>query len=347
MPKQTLLTPGPVPFTGDLFPREAVSHTDPTFREGLKKLQNDLREVFGVSGFTAALTGSGSWGAEVAVFNLLSPTGKAVVLSTGLFGQRFAEMARLRGAQVHVVEADPEGRVPFGLLGEALRAVKPDLFACVHVDTSTGVAIPLHQVLEFVRATSPYTLTVVDAVASAGAMPLELDGLADYAFTASQKGLEGPAGLAPIAVSPRGLAHARPASWYGDLTRVWAFWEKGECHHTPSVPLLQALTRTTERVLAEGLRERERRSREAYAFLREALADGFTFPPEEVAAPTVAVLYPRRESPSTLLLRLREAGIIAAPGIGPTRNRAIRVGLFGKQALLAQELAEVLRGALA
>jgi alanine-glyoxylate transaminase/serine-glyoxylate transaminase/serine-pyruvate transaminase len=256
-------------------------------------------------------------------------------------------MARIRGALVHTVELDEEGKVPWGLLGEALRTFKPDLFATVHVDTSTGIMVPVHEVLEFVRAASPYALTLVDTVASAGNIPLALDGLADYVFTASQKGLEAPAGLAPIAVSARGMAHARPASWYGDLKRVWAFWEKGEYHHTPAVPLIEALGKALARVLQEGISEREGRSREAYAFLREALKRDFDFPPEAVAAPTVAVLYPKREEPSVILLRLKEAGFHVAPGIGPTAGKAIRIGLFGAQARVVQDLAEVLLGTLA
>jgi len=57
-----LMTPGPVPFAADLLPKEAVSHTDPTFRQTMRQVQDSLGKVFGTSGFTAALTGSGSWG---------------------------------------------------------------------------------------------------------------------------------------------------------------------------------------------------------------------------------------------------------------------------------------------
>lgn len=338
-----LLTPGPVPFKTEV-PNKALSHTDPDFRKTMKRLQDGLRQVFGTSGFTAALTGSGSWGGEVACMNFLDPTKRALVLSGGLFGARLAEMARLRGAQVHVVEFTEKGEVPWGLLGDALHTVKPDVFFCVHVDTSTGVMVPVHEVLEFVRGTSPYTLTVVDTVASAGVIPLHLEGLADYVFTGSQKGLEAPAGLAPIALSARGLSHARPASWYGDLTRVWEFWEEGRYHHTPAVPLVQALEKALSEVLREGIPERERRSQEAYAFLREALKEDFDFPPEKVASPTVAVLYPKGEDPSRVLLRLKEAGFVVAPGIGPTAGKAVRVGLFGKQARMVQELVEALLG---
>jgi alanine-glyoxylate transaminase/serine-glyoxylate transaminase/serine-pyruvate transaminase len=342
-----LLVPGPVPFDKQILSVQPRSHTDSTFRQTMRQVQDALGKVFGTSGFTAALTGSGSWGAEAGMMNLAGPNSKVLVLSGGLFGQRLAEMARIRGALVHTVELDEEGKVPWGLLGEALRTFKPDLFAAVHVDTSTGVMVPVHEVLEFVRAASPYALTLVDTVASAGNIPLALDGLADYAFTASQKGLEAPAGLAPIAVSARGMAHARPASWYGDLKRVWAFWEKGEYHHTPAVPLIEALGKALARVLQEGIPEREGWSREAYAFLREALKRDFDFPPEAVAAPTVAVLYPKREEPSVILLRLKEAGFHVAPGIGPTAGKAIRIGLFGAQARVVQDLAEVLLGTLA
>jgi alanine-glyoxylate transaminase/serine-glyoxylate transaminase/serine-pyruvate transaminase len=342
-----LLVPGPVPFDKQILSVQPRSHTDSVFRQTMRQVQDALGKVFGTSGFTAALTGSGSWGAEAGMMNLAGPNSKVLVLSGGLFGQRLAEMARLRGALVHTVELDEEGKVPWGLLGEALKAFKPDLFATVHVDTSTGIMVPVHELLEFVRAASPYTLTLVDTVASAGNIPLALDGLADYAFTASQKGLEAPAGLAPIAVSARGMAHARPASWYGDLKRVWGFWEKGEYHHTPAVPLIEALGKSLVRVLQEGIPERQKRSREAYAFLREALRKDFDFPPENVAASTVAVLYPKREEPSVILLRLKEAGFHVAPGIGPTAGKAIRIGLFGAQARVVQDLAEVILGTLA
>jgi len=342
-----LLVPGPVPFDKQILSVQPRSHTDSVFRQTMRQVQDALGKVFGTSGFTATLTGSGSWGAEVGMLNFVGPNSKVLVLSGGLFGQRLAEMARIRGALVHTVELDEEGRVPWGLFGEALRTFKPDLFAAVHVDTSTGIMVPVHELLEFVRAASPYTLTLVDTVASAGNIPLALDGLADYVFTASQKGLEAPAGLAPIAVSARGMAHVRPASWYGDLKRVWAFWEKGEYHHTPAVPLIEALGKALARVLREGISEREGRSREAYAFLRKALKKDFDFPPEAVAAPTVAVLYPKREEPSVILLRLREAGFHVAPGIGPTAGKAIRIGLFGAQARMVQDLAEVILGTLA
>lgn len=206
---------------------------------------------------TAALTGSGSWGGEVACFNLVRPTSRVVVLSSGLFGDRLAEMARLRGAQVQVVRAE-EGVIPWNLLKEAL-SLRPDVFGVVHVESSIGVEIPLVDVLELARKVSPHSFTVVDAVASAGAVPLKLQGLADYVYSASQKGFEAPAGLAPIAVSPRALAYAESPSYYGDLHRVWGFWERGMYHHTPAVPLIEALERATRRLLAEGLEHRRER----------------------------------------------------------------------------------------
>lgn len=336
-----LMTPGPVPYRVEEVP--VLPHTHPLFRQAAHRLQEGLAQIFGGMGFTAALTGSGSWGAEVAGMNFANHLTHAVVLRTGLFGDRMAEMFRLRGAVVHVVEA-PEGRVPWDHLKDLLITTRPTLFGFVHVDTSTGIALPHLEVAEFIRTLSPDTLVILDAVASAGTMPLELDGLVDYAFTASQKGLEAPAGLAPIMVSSRALAWAKSASWYGDLKRIYAFWEKGEYHHTPSVPLILALEKAVERVLAEGLAERKERSERAYRLLREKLAHAFDFPPEAVAAPTVAVLYPKCEPPEAVLRRASAAGFHLAPGIGPTAGKAVRVGLFGRQAEYAEALVEVLLG---
>ena len=55
----------------------------------------------------------------------------------------------------------------------------------------------------------------------------------------------------------------------------------------------------------------------------------------------------QEHDPSVVLLRLREAGFHVAPGIGPTAGKAIRIGLFGAQARVVQDVAEVLLGTLA
>lgn len=83
---------------------------------------------------------------------------------------------------------------------------------------------------------------------------------------------------------------------------------------------------------------------EMILLLQEALRGDFDFPPEEVAAPTVAVLFPKRESPEAVLARLEASGFRVAPGIGPTAGKAVRVGLFGSQAEAVQDLVEALLG---
>jgi len=337
-----ILTPGPVTYHSNLANVPQTAHTSPLFREAIRRVQEGLEKVFGATGFTAALTGSGSWGAEVGVWNLVRPGSRVLVLSQGLFGMRLAEMMHRRGAEVHVLSFE---RLPWGDLEEALTTLRPEVVGMVHVDTSTGLSLPYLEVAELVRQVLPETLVILDTVASAGAVPLRLEGLVDYAFTASQKGLEAPAGLAPIYVSARGMARLVPSpSWYGDLKLVHGFWEKGEYHHTPAVPLVLALDKAIARVLSEGLEEREKRSREAYTFLQEALKGEFDFPPKDLAAPTVAVLYPKRESPGAVLGKLAEAGFLAAPGIGPTKDRAVRIGLFGAQAKEAFGVVEALLG---
>ena len=106
-------------------------------------------------------------------------------------------------------------------------------------ETSTGVITrvdPFRKVADELGA-----LLVVDAVASLGGVPLDVDRQRiDICFSGSQKAISAPPGMAPITVGPRVEQMLRDRktpvqSWYFDLTMVMDFWGKDRTyHHTPA-----------------------------------------------------------------------------------------------------------------
>ncbi len=79
---------------------------------------------------------------EVAAANLIEPGDRALVVGTGYFSERMAEILRRYGAEVTEVTA-PAGEAPaLEQIREALQQKGPfkALFA-THVDTSTGVRV--------------------------------------------------------------------------------------------------------------------------------------------------------------------------------------------------------------
>src|SRR5947208_1031852 len=129
---------------------------------------------------------------------------------------------------------------------QATRAGRLKLVACVHAETSTGVRQPLPPVAEIARRHD--ALFMVDAVTSLGGLPVEVDSIGiDACYSASQKCMGCPPGLAPVTVSERAwqVATSRTTpvtNWYYDWQLLANYWGGAHMyHHTVPVSLLWGL----------------------------------------------------------------------------------------------------------
>src|SRR5579875_2102890 len=143
LPPRILLGPGPSelhPAVLQALATPAIGYLDPAFLPLLEQVSARLRGAFCTSNeLTLALTGSGTAGMEAALYNLLEPGDRAVVVAGGYFGMRIAEIARRTGADVVTVAA-PWGRaVDPDDVRRALAAAPTRLLAAVQGETSTGV----------------------------------------------------------------------------------------------------------------------------------------------------------------------------------------------------------------
>ena len=208
MPKYRLLTPGPteVPQQARLaLARQIVHHRTPEFRKLLAEVLEGLQYVFQTQNDVVLLTSSGTGAMEAAVVNLVPRGGKAIVLESGKFSERWRLIAEKFGIEVVRHE------VPWGDAfkpGDVARLLSqhPDAVAVYTTlsESSTGVG---HDIEAIGRVVAPTpALLVVDAISGAGAMPCRTDAWGiDVLVVGSQKALMGPPGLALLAVSPRGL----------------------------------------------------------------------------------------------------------------------------------------------
>src|SRR5207244_5683296 len=119
----------------------------------------------------------------------------------------------------------------------AIARVEPKVVGIVHAETSTGAWQPVEEIARIVREAG--ALIVLDSVTSLGAIPVEIDAWEiDAVCSATQKGLSGPPGLAPISLGPRAVEalnrrKMKVQSWYLDLTMLQRYWgSKRLYHHT-------------------------------------------------------------------------------------------------------------------
>jgi alanine-glyoxylate transaminase/serine-glyoxylate transaminase/serine-pyruvate transaminase len=348
VPERLLLGPGPSPVEPRVtraMTAPALSHLDPAMMTMLDAIRDRLGRVFraGEGAFTFAVSGTGTSGMETAVASLVRPGTRAVVVVTGYFGERLAQVLERYGATVGRANVEWGRACAPEDLDSFLRAMPapPNVVAMVHGETSTGVLNPVGDLCRI--ATAAGAMTIVDCVTTLGAHPVDAGGWgADAVYSCTQKGLGAPSGLAPITFSRRAVesAAARSAqpgdargSFYFDLNLLSDYWLNRKYHHTISAPLVYALDEALEIVLEEGLDARSARHRTNHLALVEALAPmGMELlpPPAERLWSLNAVKIPESvEDAPTRKQLLDRFGIEIGAGLGPLTGKIWRVGLMG------------------
>ena len=340
---RVLLGPGPSmahPRVMRALSAPTIGHLDPELLALYAEEQDLLRTVFQTNNeWTFALSGTGTSGMEAALVNLVEPEDEVLVAIHGYFGERLAEIAARVGGQVDRINR-PLGEI-FTLeeIEAALKQKQYKLFAIVHAETSTG-AEQLH-IKEIADLTHRYgTLLLLDTVTSLGNIPLKIDEWGvDAAYSASQKGLGAPSGLAPITMGPNAKSKienrkSTVASFYLDLQAYANYWTGAHAyHHTASANLHYALAEGLRVIVEEGLDNTFARLRGNAETLWRGLED-MDMPPfiplEYRLPPLTTAQVPAGVDPHQIRARLlNEYNIEIAAGFGALKDKVWRIGLMG------------------
>jgi alanine-glyoxylate transaminase/serine-glyoxylate transaminase/serine-pyruvate transaminase len=348
-----LLGPGPsltAPRVMRAMASPTVSHLDPLMLALLDDIRARLGRLFHApeGSFAFAVSGTGTSGMETVVANLVEPGKRVLVVVTGYFGDRLAQMCERYGATVTRLDVEWGRAATPDALKLALTKSPADIVALVHAETSTGVLNPIDQLAAVARAHG--ALVIVDAVTSFGGHPLEVQAWdIDACYSCTQKCLGAPAGLAPVVFTPRALEkRVKCRSFYFDLALLEDYWLRRKYHHTMSSTLVYALDEALAIIEEEGLEARWRRHERNHLLLLRQLGElGLSvLPPEGERLWTLnAVRVPDGVDEAMVRKRLLEDyGIEIGAGLGPLAGKIWRVGLMGASS--APRLVVLLTGAL-
>jgi alanine-glyoxylate transaminase/serine-glyoxylate transaminase/serine-pyruvate transaminase len=346
--ERVLLGPGPsliAPRVMRALAAPVLSHLDPDFVPLLDDVRASLQRVFRADNksLTLATSGTGTSAMEAAVANVVSDGMRGVVIVTGYFGERLAQIFERYGARVRRIDVEWGRAVDPQRLRDELSREAADVVGIVHAETSTGVRNPVKELAAIAREKG--ALTIVDTVTSLGGQEFDLAGWGvDVAYSCSQKCIGAPSGVAP-------LVNCR--SFYLDLRLLEDYWLGRKYHHTMCTSLIYALREALQMVEEEGLPARQARHERHHL----ALAAG-------VDAMGLSLLPPAGERLWTLNTIRVPTGVDEAAirktllttynievgaGLGPLAGKIWRVGLMGASSTpqtLLQFLA-ALEGALA
>jgi alanine-glyoxylate transaminase/serine-glyoxylate transaminase/serine-pyruvate transaminase len=348
-----LLGPGPsltAPRVMRAMAAPTVSHLDPLMLALLDDVRARLTRLFRApeGSFALAVSGTGTSGMETTVANLVQDGTRVLVVVSGYFGDRLAQMCERYGATVTRLDVEWGRACEPDALRRALKASPADIVAIVHAETSTGVLNPIERLAPIAREHD--ALVLVDAVTSFGGHPLDVSAWGiDACYSCTQKCLGAPSGLAPVVFGPRALARrVKCRSFYFDLQLLEDYWVRRKYHHTMSSTLVYALAEALTIVEEEGLEARWARHERNHRTLIDRLKPlGLSvLPPEGERLWTLnAVRVPDGVDEAAVRKHLlEEYHIEIGAGLGPLAGKIWRVGLMGASS--SPRLILLLAGAL-
>jgi alanine-glyoxylate transaminase / serine-glyoxylate transaminase / serine-pyruvate transaminase len=321
----------------DIYSDEMVELTDSLLR--------DLSKLFATKGraYIHIANGHGAW--EAVLSNVLSRGDKVLVLESGRFAIGWGNTAAAMGAEVEVLKGDWHRAIRPAEVEARLRQDKNHeikAILAVQVDTASGAYNDIEAIGKVIKATGHPALFMVDAVASLGCMPFEMDAWGiDVAMSGSQKGLMTPPGLGFVAANDR----AREVHRKADLrTPYWDWTEREGIEHyrkyagTAPVHLLFALRQAIDMLFDEKLENAFLRHRLLAEAVRRAVAAwgegqvlGFNIAEPSGRSNTVTtVIMNGDHDPKALHKYCKEkCGVVLGVGIGELHGQAFRIAHMG------------------
>ncbi len=340
--KQLLMIPGPTPCPASVLLAHAnpmINHRGPQFQAVLSEVATNLKKVFKTQNDVYILTSSGTGAMEAAIVNTLSPGDKVLSLSIGNFGNRWAKIAKVFGADVDKMSFPLGTAVDVAAVRTRLQADNAKEIKAVLVqfnETSTGVVNPMAEISAVVHEHG--ALLLVDAVSGLGAIDLDSDALGlDVVCAGSQKAFMCPPGLAFISFSPRALEAAKVAKmprFYFNILDAKEFADKGQTPWTPAIPQffgMQVGLRLMFEETMEGFQARHLRLRNAVRAGVVALGLDLFVKDETIASPIItAIAAPEGIGPDAIRkLALNKYGVVFAVGQDTLKTTHFRIGHLG------------------
>ena len=337
MKKKWLFTPGPTPIPSEALLAMAQPidyHRSKDTVTLIKDVLTKLKHVFQTENDVLFLTSSGTGGMEGAVANLLSRGDKVIVIRSGKFGERWADICTAFGIQIIPIDVTWGDAVEPEAV-EVLLTENPDIKAVFATlcETSTGV---LHDIEALARLTRTRpTLLIVDAVSGLGADDLQMDNWGvDVIVSCAQKGLMTPPGLAVVALNQRAwdaVERSDLPKYYFDFRKAYTSGLEGSVPYTPAVTLLTALQCALNRIYEEGIRNTiARHSRLATATRSAVKALGLSLFAASPANTVTSIRLPEEvDGKAFINLMLDKYGITYAGGQSQLSGKIVRIAHLG------------------
>jgi len=316
-----------------------INHRSDDFRKLYKDIVNKTQRVFETENDIVVLTTSGTGAVETSVVNLIKKDDLVIIPVNGEFSTRLADLIDNYGGKTIRINSPYGQNPPIEKIEEAFeKNSNIKALYVVYNETSTGTTLRnLSKLGDICKAHGAYF--VVDAVSILGGDELPVDKWnVDICFTATQKALAAPPGIAPISISKEAkkyMIENPPPSQYLNLKRYFKYYNDSfETPFTPAVSLFYAYQEALNIIIEEGMENRIHRHRKcANAFYSGLEALGFTpfADADSRSNVVIAVNYlPGIDDKKFRELISTKFKVLIAGGFGELKGKVFRVGCMGE-----------------
>jgi aspartate aminotransferase-like enzyme len=318
-----------------------VGFTSKEFVDAMSFSLKFLRKLMEVGeSYQPFIIPGGGTSAMESVTSLLRKGDKVLVVSNGVFGNRWIDIFSRYPVNVKALKAKAGYYVKPEEIEEEVKKDHYTMVTMTHVETSTGVREPIAEVTKRIR--DYVDLIVVDGVASVGGEEVRAeDWKIDVFLTASQKAIGTPPGAGLLVLSENAtkrLGEDNIAGYYLNLKNwigVMQSMEKGKASYFSTLPvhLILMIKKAFELIETEGIGNRIRRHEIVSSAIRkgiEALGLEIVAKTPEAYSNTVTGVMLKKVNPNDVLSMSLTEGIEFAPGVHPDLvGKYFRIGHMG------------------
>ena len=344
-----MFTPGPT----EVHPRvlQAMARPlqnpdlDPDFFTFYDDLCEKVKKIMRTRSDVILHSGEAIIGLEAAVASLVIPGEKVLAMSSGIYGDGFANFVQMYGGKPVTVKFPYDEIVRPEEVERFLEKEKDiEVATLVHCETPSGTLNPLKEIGKICGDHG--VILIVDAVSSVAGVPVETDEWnLDINIVGSQKCLSAPPGVGIISVSDnawekmerRDKKNTINCRYLNLLAWKRDWFENREFPYTHTVSLLYALDEACNLILEEKLEKVYMRHEKIAIATRQAVkAMNLELYPkeEEYCSNTVtAIKIPQGIEDEKLRNHiLQKYGVMIAGNWGELKGKVIRLGHMGYNA---------------
>ncbi len=342
-----LFSPGPTEISEDslrILGQHPIHHRTDQFEAVLKQTFELLKYFFQTKNHVFILNATGTGAMEASLINILNPGDKVLAFDAGKFGERWAEMAKVFGADVDVIK-HPWGKTfDFKVFEKHLLEKKYDSFLVHACETSTATKYPIAEISKMLKSIQPDCLLVVDGITAVGCIDIPMDELKiDALIAGSQKSLGLMTGLSFVSFSDSAWKKAlecRTPRYYFDLVLEKKMNLKNATHFSSPVNMINALHYKLNEIKKISIKDFISYSRDLQKTTRSFLeSQGCCYFSESPSDSLSAFYLPTKINVADFQNQLLKNGLYLAGGQDHLKDKILRWGHMGDITLKSQQKA--------